>query len=73
MGFARQEYWSGVPLPSLTSILLNPKQALPFDSLISIFDTDVLNHFEKQHQQQKHSKAKTKIEISFRRKDADVF
>lgn len=54
-------------------MLSNLKQALPFDSLISIFDTDVLNHFEKQQQQQKHSKAKTRIEISYRRKDADVF
>ena len=30
MGFSRQEYWSGVPLPSLLSDLSNPVFRFPF-------------------------------------------
>ena len=29
MGFSRQEYWSGVPLPSLISSLISPKFYIP--------------------------------------------
>ena len=49
MGFSRQEYWSGVPLPSpvwsnfpsLIPTLSNPPSALPNDPLVN--EVDILN------------------------------
>ena len=33
MGFSRQEYWSGVPLPSPLNLILLPKRNLNFNGV----------------------------------------
>jgi len=56
MGFSRQEYWSGVPLPSLNGILLSYKKSeiMPFattsmDKEIIILSKVSLTEKDKYH------------------------
>ena len=58
MGFSRQEYWRGVPLPSLNTWLAKPKvfTIWPFsESLLSPLLEQILEHMSEEHIHGKHT------------------
>ena len=43
MGFSRQEYWSGVPLPSLHGLILLSELPAPVTSYLQFADEEIEN------------------------------
>ena len=43
MGFSRQEYWSGVPLPSLHGLILLSELPGPVTSYLQLADEEIEN------------------------------